>query len=70
MWSYQIACRSGVAPLPVVDNRPELYGCGFVVGNVMGVARNSRNPEAAWQFVRFLNHESGHGASPPGVGSE
>ena len=48
----------GVAPLPVVDNRPELYGCGFVVGNVMGVARNSRNPEAAWQFIKFLSTDT------------
>ncbi|TMM42549.1 MAG: ABC transporter substrate-binding protein [Actinobacteria bacterium] len=48
----------GVAPLPVADNRPDLYGSGFVVGNVMGVARNSHNPEAAWQFVKFLSTDT------------
>jgi multiple sugar transport system substrate-binding protein len=44
----------GVAPLPVADNRPELYGAGFVIGNVIGISRNSKNPEAAWQFIKYL----------------
>jgi len=44
----------GVAPLPVADNRPDLYGSGFVIGNVIGISRNSKNAEAAWQFVRYL----------------
>jgi multiple sugar transport system substrate-binding protein len=44
----------GVAPLPVADNKPELYGSGFVIGNVIGVSRNSRNAEAAWQFIKYL----------------
>ncbi len=44
----------GVAPLPVADNRPDLYGSGFVIGNVIGISRNSKNAEAAWQFVKYL----------------
>lgn len=44
----------GVAPLPVADSRPDLYGSGFVIGNVIGISRNSRNSEAAWQFIKFL----------------
>jgi multiple sugar transport system substrate-binding protein len=48
----------GVVPVPVADDHPELYGSGFVIGNVLGVSRNSRNPEAAWQFVRFLSTDT------------
>jgi multiple sugar transport system substrate-binding protein len=44
----------GVAPLPVLDSKPELYGAGYVSGNVIGVSRNSKNPEAAWQFIKYL----------------
>jgi multiple sugar transport system substrate-binding protein len=48
----------GVAPLPVADSRPDLYGSGFVIGNVIGISRNSRNSEAAWQFIRFLTTDT------------
>jgi multiple sugar transport system substrate-binding protein len=48
----------GVAPLPVADSRPDLYGSGFVIGNVIGISRNSRNSEAAWQFIKFLTTDT------------
>lgn len=32
----------GVAPMPVSDDKASLYGGGYVVGNVIGVSRNSR----------------------------
>jgi multiple sugar transport system substrate-binding protein len=48
----------GVAPLPVADSRPDLYGSGFVIGNVIGISRNSRNPEAAWQFIKYLTTDT------------
>jgi multiple sugar transport system substrate-binding protein len=44
----------GVAPLPMSDDKPNLYGSGFVVGNVIGISRNTKNAEAAWQFIKFL----------------
>jgi len=44
----------GVAPLPVSDSRADAYGSGFLSGNVIGISKNSRNPEAAWQFIKFL----------------
>jgi multiple sugar transport system substrate-binding protein len=44
----------GVAPMPVADSKASTYGSGYVVGNVIGISRNSRNAEAAWQFVKFL----------------
>jgi len=42
------------APLPVDDSKPELYGAGFVTGNVAGISANSDNPEASWELVRYL----------------
>jgi multiple sugar transport system substrate-binding protein len=45
----------GVAPLPVLDSKPELYGAGYVSGNVIGISRSSKNPEAAWQLIRYLS---------------
>jgi multiple sugar transport system substrate-binding protein len=44
----------GVAPMPVADDRPELYGSGYITGNVIGITKNSKNPEAAWQFIKYL----------------
>jgi multiple sugar transport system substrate-binding protein len=42
----------GVAPLHTTD--PARYGAGYVTGNVMGIARNARNPEAAWELIKYL----------------
>jgi multiple sugar transport system substrate-binding protein len=42
------------APLPVDDGQPDLYGAGFVTGNVAGISANSDNPEASWELVRYL----------------
>ncbi|MER8047554.1 ABC transporter substrate-binding protein [Streptomyces sp. NPDC094032] len=42
------------APMPVADDKPELYGSGFVGGNVIGIPRGGKHPGAAWKLVRFL----------------
>jgi multiple sugar transport system substrate-binding protein len=44
----------GTAPLPVSDAHPEWYGAGYVTGNVVGVAKTSKNPEAAWAMIRYF----------------
>jgi multiple sugar transport system substrate-binding protein len=44
----------GVAPMPVADDKADLYGSGYITGNVIGVTKNSKNPEAAWQFIKYL----------------
>jgi multiple sugar transport system substrate-binding protein len=44
----------GVAPLPVADNHQDLYGSGYITGNVIGISKNSTNPEAAWVFIKYL----------------
>jgi multiple sugar transport system substrate-binding protein len=44
----------GVAPIPVADDKPNLYGSGYITGNVMGISRSSKNPEAAWEFIKYM----------------
>lgn len=48
----------GVAPMPVADDRPDLYGSGYITGNVIGISKNAKNPEAAWQFIKYLTTET------------
>jgi multiple sugar transport system substrate-binding protein len=42
----------GVAPLPTAD--PSLYGSGYVTGNVIGISKTAKNPEAAWELIKYL----------------
>ncbi|GAB1643445.1 ABC transporter substrate-binding protein [Krasilnikovia sp. MM14-A1259] len=42
----------GVAPLPTTD--PARYGAGYVTGNILGIAKNAKNPEAAWELIKYL----------------
>jgi multiple sugar transport system substrate-binding protein len=46
----------GVAPLPTKDGAN--YGAGYVTGNVMGVSKTARNPEAAWELVKYLTSDT------------
>ncbi|MEV0186041.1 ABC transporter substrate-binding protein [Streptomyces sp. NPDC050625] len=46
------------APVPVADNRPDLYGSGYVGGNVMGIPRNAPHPGAAWKLLKFLTTDT------------
>src|SRR2546430_9409592 len=54
----------GVAPLPVADSRADAYGSGVLSGNVIGISKNSKNPEAAWQFIQFLTTNTDSVGSP------
>src|SRR5258705_2820253 len=40
----------GVAPLPTSTS--DRYGAGYVTGNVIGISRNAKNPEAAWELIK------------------
>jgi multiple sugar transport system substrate-binding protein len=44
----------GVAPIPVSSDRASAYGSGYITGNVIGISRGSKNPEAAWAFIKYL----------------
>ena len=45
----------GTAPMPVDDGHPELYGAGYVTGNILGIPKTAAHKEAAWQLVRWLS---------------
>ena len=45
----------GTAPFPTADDKTNLYGGGYVTGNVIGIGRGSQNPEAAWALIKFLS---------------
>jgi multiple sugar transport system substrate-binding protein len=42
------------APLPVADNKPQLYGSGFTIGNITGIPKGSPHPAAAWELIKYL----------------
>ncbi|WP_246607432.1 ABC transporter substrate-binding protein [Paractinoplanes toevensis] len=44
--------KYGVAPLPASD--ASRYGGGYVTGNIMGISKNAKNPEAAWALIKYL----------------
>jgi len=46
------------APFPVDDTKPDLYGAGYVTGNVIGIGRGAQNPEAAWALIKFLSTDT------------
>lgn len=49
----------GTAPMPAADSHPELYGAGYVGGNVIGIPKGSKHPAAAWKLVQFLSTDTG-----------
>jgi multiple sugar transport system substrate-binding protein len=44
----------GTAPMPVADSHPELYGAGYVTGNILGIPKNAENKDAAWELMKWL----------------
>ncbi|WP_433298744.1 ABC transporter substrate-binding protein [Actinoplanes sp. CA-030573] len=44
--------KYGVAPIPTAD--PARYGGGYVTGNILGISKNAKNPEAAWELIKYL----------------
>ncbi len=48
----------GVAPIPVAADKSSLYGSGYITGNVIGISRGSKNPEAAWELIKYLTTDT------------
>jgi multiple sugar transport system substrate-binding protein len=46
----------GTAPIPTNDSAR--YGSGYLTGNVIGVSKNSANPEAAWALLKYLTTDA------------
>jgi multiple sugar transport system substrate-binding protein len=49
----------GTAPFPAADDKQNLYGGGYVTGNITGISRGSDNPEAAWELIKYLTTDTG-----------
>lgn len=44
----------GTAPVPVADDRPELYGSGYINGTIIGIPHNAPNPDLGWELLQYL----------------
>ena len=44
----------GTAPMPVADAHPELYGAGYVTGNIIGIPKSAPNKDAGWELIKYL----------------
>ncbi len=40
------------APMPVMN--PSLYGAGYINGTIIGIPKNGKNRDAAWDLVKYL----------------
>jgi multiple sugar transport system substrate-binding protein len=49
--------KFGTAPVPGDPSQPDLYGAGYVTGNLVGIPRTAtgKKREAAWQLVKYLS---------------
>lgn len=50
--------KFATAPLPVPDDRAELYGMGPLTGTVVGIPSKSAHQAAAWEFVKYLTTDT------------
>ncbi len=50
--------KYGTAALPVSDSKPDLYGSGYVTGNILGIGRGTKSAEAAWQLIKYLSTDT------------
>ncbi|MCG2803027.1 MAG: extracellular solute-binding protein [Cellulomonas sp.] len=48
----------GTAPFPTADDHTDLYGGGYVTGNIAGIAKGSKNPELAWALLKYLTTDT------------
>jgi multiple sugar transport system substrate-binding protein len=48
----------GTAPMPVDDSRPDLYGSGYINGTIIGIPRNGRHTDQAWDLVKWLTTDT------------
>jgi multiple sugar transport system substrate-binding protein len=48
----------GTAPMPVDGAQPSLYGSGYINGTIIGIPKNGKNREAAWQLVKYLTTDN------------
>jgi multiple sugar transport system substrate-binding protein len=44
----------GTAPVPVDDDKPDLYGGGYTTGNIAGIPKRAEHPEHGWALLKYL----------------
>ena len=44
----------GIVPIPVSDKVAATYGAGHIDGNLMGIPKTSKNPDLAWELMKYL----------------
>lgn len=49
----------GTAPFPTADGHTELYGGGYLTGNIIGISKGSKHPELAWALLKYLTTDTG-----------
>ena len=40
--------------MPVDDAKPDLYGAGYITGTIIGIPKDAKNQDAAWELVKYL----------------
>ena len=51
--------KYGTAPFPTADDKTNLYGAGYVTGNIIGISKGAKNPNAAWELLKYLTTDTG-----------
>lgn len=51
--------KYGTAPFPTADDKTDLYGAGYVTGNIIGISKGAKNPNAAWELLKYLTTDTG-----------
>lgn len=51
---YAPTLNWGVAPLPVIDDQPELAGATDLASSMFFIPRNAEHKQEAWEFMKFL----------------
>jgi multiple sugar transport system substrate-binding protein len=49
----------GTAPFPTADDHTDLYGGGYITGNIIGISKGSKQPELAWTLLKYLTTDTG-----------
>jgi multiple sugar transport system substrate-binding protein len=51
--------RYATTPFPTADDHTDLYGGGYITGNIAGISKGSKNPELAWALLKYLTTNTG-----------
>ncbi|MEZ0446645.1 ABC transporter substrate-binding protein [Cellulomonas sp. ICMP 17802] len=50
--------KYATAPIPSAEGYEDSYGAGYITGNIVGIGKGSKNPEAAWAFIKYLTMDT------------